>query len=222
MTRLVIFPASSPRTHCRWGAPCTPAGWHSILNSPWWNISLLPKRVPLPSLSPATLPHPFPYSQHWYNPVSNQFRPNSSSVCVLPAVCFAAWTSTSRSRTQSRAGAKAPCKAVLLLAWRGEGSGAGSFWQQPSVRWCLIAIQQGLSESHIRTAASKALLQTQWGARLKCLSDRRSVNSHMAAVATGHKTLSPVPDFNSSMFAFSENSTDFLKEIFCHLCYRIW
>lgn len=54
----------------------------------------------------------------------------------------------------------------------------------------------------------------------KSISDYRFVNPHVAAVTTGHET-SPVPDFSSFVFAFGKNSKGFLKEMFCHLCYRI-
>lgn len=149
----------------------------------------------------------------------NQFKPNGSSAYVFlaelpePAPRGARHAAVPVQRKQ--------LVQVVLLWGQQEGEQGRSFQQQPSVRWWHGSTQQGLSPSR-EGLASKGLLQTQLGARLKCLSVCRFVNSHVAVATTDHKTSFPLSDFSSFMFAFGENSKGFLKEMFCHRCYRIW
>ena len=218
-TRWVLSPASSPCTHCRRDAPCIPAGWQWILNPLWWNLSAAKKAMSTLPLPSNTSP-PFAQRPALIQPHEQPTR--AEQLFGVRFACWTPWTSTTWSQTHNSASAKEAAGASGLALGTG-GRGAGPpLLAAASVRSCHITIQQGLSESLIRTAASKSLLQIQLEARLKCLSDCRFVNSHVAVVAVSPKTLSPMPTFSRFTFAFGENSKGFLKETVCHLCYKIW
>lgn len=70
------------------------------------------KRVCLPSLSPATLLHPFPYNQHCPDPVSSQLRPSCSAgwalLAELPEPAHP-WVEHSSACAKEEAGARDLC-----------------------------------------------------------------------------------------------------------------
>lgn len=211
--RLVIFPMSSPCTHCGWDAPCTPNPKSTVMKH-----LCCQKGYVYPPFPQRHFPTPFPKASI----DTTTWAANSSQTALQCMFCLLnplnqhiMESDAQQCQCKGSSWSEQPCSGDRV-------KGRGATLSAAALRWCHVIIQQGLFESHIRTAASKGLLQTQLGARLKCLSDSRLVNSHVAAVAAGHKTLSPVPDFSSFMFAFGENSKGFLKDMFCHLCYRIW